>query len=136
MILFVDDEARQMDSYRRELELSQLEVRCIRRTDDAITYFKQNIEQIKVLILDIMMPPGASFEKEDTQQGLRTGLKFFELVRRHAPELPVIVFTNVSDPSVKEYFAKKSNCWFLRKEDYLPFELAEEVQKVMKQIGR
>lgn len=135
MILFVDDEARLMDSYREELELSPFKVTYIKRTDEALKFFEENVEQIEMLILDIMMPPGGSFKNEDTEQGLRTGLRFFERVKQQSPDLPIIIFTNVSDPGVKEYFVEKDKCWFFRKEDYLPFELAEQVKAIMENPG-
>jgi len=131
MILLVDDEKREMDSYAMELELSGYEVSFQKDVDDASRFFKENVDQIDLLILDIMMPPGSSFKDVDTQLGLRTGIRFYEKIRETAPNLPVIIFTNVSDEHVAERFRRESQCSFLRKEDYFPFEFAEEVKKVL-----
>lgn len=133
MILFVDDEQREMDSYYLELQiqLSTNEVVFMKKVDDARKFFKENINQIQLLILDIMMPPGVEYKDVDTQQGLRTGVKFFETVRTESPDLPVIIFTNVSDQGVAEHFIKQDKCQFFRKENYAPSELAEEVIKIL-----
>lgn len=131
MILFVDDEKRYMNSYVEELKLSGYEVSFQGDVDSALRFFEENLNRINLLILDIMMPPGSSFKEVDTQLGLRTGIHFYERIREKAPNLPVMILTNVSDPRVEERFRKENKCWFLRKEDYFPFELAEEVKKVL-----
>jgi DNA-binding NtrC family response regulator len=133
MILFVDDEQREMDSFYLELQmqLSANKVVFINKVDEALKFFKENIDQIQLLILDIMMPPGAEYKNVDTQQGLRTGVKFFETVRAEAPDLPIIIFTNVTEPRVADDFMKQKKCQFFRKENYAPAELAEEVLKIL-----
>lgn len=133
MILFVDDEVRHTASYRQELELAlpHYDVVFHSDVDKALHFFEANVDQIELLILDIMMLPGRSFEGQDTMLGLRTGLRFYEKVRQARPTLPVIISTNVMDPKVEEYFSKESWCVFLRKDDYFPSEFAEEVEKAL-----
>ncbi|MFQ5603009.1 MAG: response regulator [bacterium] len=132
MILFLDDEKREMDSYAKELELCGYKVVFQKNVDEAWHFFENNVDGIDLLILDIMMPPGSIFKKVDTREGLRTGVHFFERIRKAAPDLPVIILTNVSDYQLLQRFRKEDNCNFFRKEDYLPFELAEEVEKILK----
>jgi len=48
-----------------------------------------------------------------------------------APDLPILILTNVSDPRVAARFQGQEKCRFLRKEDYLPFELVEEVKRFL-----
>lgn len=136
MILYVDDEARRTQSYLDEmrLELTKHEIVYKNRVDEALKVFRENIEKVELLILDIMMPPGISFKADDTMQGLRTGVRMYQLVREINPSLLVIIFTNVSDPEVKEYFAKESGCVFLRKEDYMPFEFVEAVKEILREF--
>ncbi len=131
MVLFVDDEKREMDSYVQELELSKYKVVFKKDVDEALEFFEKNLTEIDLVILDIMMPPGRSFAQNDTQMGLRTGIAFYKKIRDKAPELPLLIFTNVSDEKVSEWFRKEKKCRFLRKEDYLPFELVDEVKKVL-----
>lgn len=131
MILFVDDEKREMDSYVQELELSRYEVSFQTDVDVALNVFDEEFNRIDLLILDIMMPPGSSFDNSETEMGVRTGVRFYERIRERTTDLPVVILTNVSDEGVRERFCGESKCWFLRKEDYLPFQLAEEVEKIV-----
>lgn len=133
MILIVDDEKRYIDNYMVELVICGYgdEVMLKTNVDAALHYLKENLAGIQLLILDIMMPPGESFRNSNAQLGLRTGVDFYERIRKDAPDLPVIIFTNVGDPSLEERFASERRCWFMRKTDYLPHEFAEEVQKIV-----
>lgn len=78
-----------------------------------------------------MMPLGKVFKNVDTECGLRTGIRFYERIREQHPTLAIIVFTNVSDEAVAEKIRKNPKSLFLQKENFLPFELAEEVKKVL-----
>lgn len=133
MILFVDDEKRYMDTYMLELVICGYDdkVRLETNVDTALQYFERNLDKIELIILDIMMPAGESFKNSNTLLGLRTGVDFYERVRKGTSALPVIIFTNVSDPSLAERFSNEKNCMFMRKTDYLPHEFAEEVQKLV-----
>ncbi len=131
MILFVDDEKREMDSYVQELELSGYKVVFKKDADVALEFFEKSLNEIDLVILDIMMSPGSSFKQMDTQMGLRTGIAFYKKIREKASELPVLIFTNVSDEKVSETFLKETKCQFLRKENYLPFEVVDEVKKIL-----
>jgi CheY-like chemotaxis protein len=136
MILLVDDEKRYMDSYAEELELQAFAVTVKRDVDDAWRFLEQHLVDIELLILDIMMPPGEFLMDADTNKGLRTGVRFFERARQLSSALPIIVLTNVSDAAVVEQFRGEPNCSFCRKEDYLPFELADEIKTTLAPAGR
>jgi DNA-binding response OmpR family regulator len=131
MILFLDDERRIMDSYVRELEFSGYQVAFQSDVDTALKFFEENLPQIDLIILDIMMPAGSTFKDVDTRQGLRTGLYMYEKIRQKASNVPVIILTNVSDEKVAERFRSENKCWFFRKEDYLPFELAQQIDEMV-----
>lgn len=131
MILFVDDEGRFMDSYMVELKLEGYAVSFQSDVDSALPFLEESLDDVELLILDIMMPPGRSFQDADTRWGLRTGVLFYERVRELAPHLPVIIFTNVSDEQLEKRFQAEANCRFLRKKDYLPHELVETVEEIL-----
>lgn len=131
MILFVDDERRVMDSYSLELAICGYDVRFETKVDVAIKFFEAHLSEVELLVLDIMMPTGESFKNSSTARGLRTGLPFYKRVRQHAPQLPVVILTNVTDEGIEEYFKKEKHCWFLRKVDFLPFEFAKEVNNII-----
>ena len=131
MILFVDDELRQMDSYVQELKLSGFELSQVNNVDEALQYFNEKYKEISLVILDIMMAPGAAFSSEETKDGLRTGESFYREIRKVSRDLPIILFTNVSDEQVEARFSKEENCWFFRKEEFFPYELASKVRKIL-----
>ena len=130
MILFVDDEPREMDSYRRELELSGFTVVFKSAVDDALKYLDEHPATVDLLILDVMMSPGVVF-KGVPDKGLRAGVHFYQRIRRTLPRLPVIVFSNVNDYALRQQFANEDNCWLFQKEDLLPFELADKVKDIL-----
>jgi CheY-like chemotaxis protein len=132
MILLVDDEQRHMDVYARQLSESGYTVMYQQNVDAALKFVRENLANIELLILDIMMPPGLSFKDDDTELGLKTGIRFFDKVRELVPDLPVMMLTNVSDYQVAKTFSEKRNSWFLTKKDYLPYEVVKVVNSIIK----
>ena len=130
-ILIVDDETRWAESFLDELKLADYEYEYKTETDEAMVYFHENSDKIDVLILDIMMPPGTTL-KASTDQGLDTGIKLYDQIRAKAPDLPVIVFTNVTGREVAQKFLNEADCWLYPKSDLLPFELVEEIEAILK----
>lgn len=136
MILFIDDEKRYMENYVDELQRAGFTVDFRTDVDSGLAFLNQNKDRIRLLVLDLMMPPGNSFKNENTEMGLRTGVRFYENVRMESPDLMVVVLTNVSDQRIMERFENEQHCHFLRKEDYLPFEFAEEVMRILPSLSQ
>ncbi|HEX8651806.1 MAG TPA: response regulator [Pyrinomonadaceae bacterium] len=130
MILFVDDEPVFTSSYRDELELENYNVVLKRKLDEAWAVLDEEGPSVQLLILDVMMPSSDLIGMPD-EGGMRTGLLFFEKVRQRFPDLPVVVFTNISDKNVKEFFEKQSRCWVMNKFDYLPYQLADKIKTIL-----
>lgn len=103
MILFIDDEERIMDSYKLELEMVGYAVVLENDVNAALRTFQAKLGEISLVILDIMMPPGKLSETE-TDGGLRTGLQLYREIREKSPDLPIMIFTNVSDKGVEKQF--------------------------------
>lgn len=131
MILMIDDEPWETESYVDDLKLSGWDVIFKSNVDDGLLFLRENLDQIKLLILDIMMPPGKTLSDVDTQYGLRTGVHLFRQIRMLTPDLPIWFLTNVSDEQVAEQFRQEKNCRFLHKEDFLPVELSEEITRFL-----
>lgn len=131
MILFVDDETREVRDYVNELELSGYDVTFKDNVDEALAIFDRELTEINLIILDLMMPPGTSFERTDTQMGLRTGVSVYKRIREKAPDLWVFILTNVSDEEVAKKFRNEPKCRFLSKEEFLPLQLVEKVKEVL-----
>lgn len=133
-ILFVDDEKRWTEPYIRELEELQstgFHVHYEATVDGAWSFFLKNQKDIVLLILDIMMAPGKLFIPEEARNGLRTGVRLYEKMRAEAPNLPIIMLTNVSDERIKEKFAMEANCLFVRKPECFPYELVDKVRNFL-----
>ena len=129
MILIIDDD--RAGAYVDELKWSGFDVSCEAETDAAVNFFEENYRQIKLLILDIRMPPGESFEHEQTQRGQRTGVFLYERIRQKAPDLPIMILTVLSGSDLENRFCNEKLCWFYQKKDLLPHELVREVTKVV-----
>ena len=140
MIVFIDDEQRKMESYVEEIRLSKIKntttnyvVKFISNIDEALDYFSSQQDDIDLLILDIMMPIGNYLNSSSAQDGLRTGICFYEKIRKENSEIPIIIFTNVPEKSEilkneklnEDFYNNKT--LFLQKEDYLPFQLMEKI---------
>lgn len=130
LIVYVDDEPRLIDSYIRELQFDY-EVKHFSDVDKLFEFLAKKNNNVQLLILDVMMPPGNQLTLEQTQDGLKTGLVLYEKIRKDNRELPIIIFTNITKDEQNEIVKKidqDKKARFLQKEDYLPFELVDEVQ--------
>ena len=134
MILFVDDERRHTSDFVRELEESGYQISFQSNVDLALQFLEESENDIELMILDIMMPPGKRFRDVDTDEGLRTGVYLYERAREIRPELPVIILTNVSDEELEVQFRREANCWYFQKKHYLPYEVAHEVNRILSPI--
>ena len=149
MILFVDDEIRDMESFVQELkfEFGKEAVKFIQNVDEALEYLEENKSKIQLLLLDNMMPSGKIFKDKPTKQGLRTGIFFYKYIRQQYPDLPVIIFTNVpesnaftdfsdeSEEKIRNLLTKdkdKKKALYLHKADFFPYELVEEVKNLLR----
>ncbi len=149
MILYIDDEPRYVASFIEELEyeFGEDNIKLTSNTDKAISCFKQNSKKIKIVILDIMMPSGRAFKDEPTKEGLLTGFFLYQYIRTSHHNLPIIIFTNISEDYIfinvddNLDIAKiinqikldidKNKALFLLKENVFPCELVEEVNKML-----
>lgn len=132
LIVFVDDELNLIDSYIKELEFDY-KVEYISNVKKLLEFITAKSSEIELLILDVMMPSENIDDKysKNTQKGMKTGLILYEIIREKNPYLPIIIFTNVTR-DVEEQTVKKiiedDKAKFLQKEDYLPFELSEQIK--------
>lgn len=146
MILYIDDEPRYIESFVQELgyEFGEDNIIFEPNTDKALDFFINNSQEIKVIILDNMMPTGKAFKDKPTKEGILTGIFFYERIRISQPDLPIIIFTNTS----KEYICSDlddetyrifrqieideniKKALFLQKENYFPFELVEKIKEL------
>jgi CheY-like chemotaxis protein len=134
MIVFIDDERRRMSSYVEELELElNQEIHFETDVDSAIDFVNTKLTEINLIFLDMMMPPGKTFQNNsETEYGLRTGLLLYNRIRAQNNSIPIVIFTNTSGLNLPEEIKNDKQCRCLQKEDYLPWELVEEVKELLK----
>jgi CheY-like chemotaxis protein len=138
VILYVDDEPSYVDDYIEVLRASDYEVVTERNVDQAWKSFEENLAGIQLLVVDLMMAPAAPFNAADTHGGLWTGVRFFEMARAKAPQLPIIILTNLHDDQIEQRFRSDERCRFLLKENTDPFELTDQVKRLLtdsEQVG-
>jgi DNA-binding response OmpR family regulator len=131
MILFIDDEPAYVGSYVDELRDAGYEVVIERGVDAAIEFVAAKKSEIELIVLDIMMPPGATFKAIDTSMGLRTGVHLYDWLRHNGSTHPVIILTNVEKPEVEQKFVDEKSCMVLHKGQCLPFELVDHVKAML-----
>jgi len=135
LILFIDDERRVMDSYREYLALKLspegYDVLFLDKIDPALDILENRGDEIDLIILDVMMPTGNKLNREQTGDGLMTGVVFYDLIRNKLPTLPVVVFTNYSDEDLEKRLKHDPHCRFLQKTDYLLEDFVSEVRDLL-----
>jgi CheY-like chemotaxis protein len=131
LILFVDDELHFVRSYIEELELSGFGVQFCASVDSALEYLAANRGEVKLCIIDIMMPPGTAFAGIDTQSGLMTGNLLYDRIRQEVPGVPLVVLTNRISEEVERKAASHNGCWLFHKDQCFPFELANHVRNIL-----
>ena|ERR1041384_6409494 len=132
MILLVDDD-RRTQHYQDELEYEGYKVYLQTNVDDAWRFFNKHINEIDLLVLDIVMPPGNSLKRYDTKQGRRTGVLFYDRIRKKAPDIPIIILTVLDDDDIVKKFSMETGCWYYHKQQCLPYDLVQIIEKI---VGR
>ncbi len=130
MILFIDDELMFNESYKEALEEAGFSVYFEQDVQKAVQFFRDKMEQIKLVILDIMMPLPEeltiSIDKSKTQNGMRTGEEVLSLLNEteKGKSITKIILTNVSDQEfLTKYSSSDEVAGIYRKRETLPSEL-------------
>jgi CheY-like chemotaxis protein len=134
MILFVDDEPSYVANYVTELQVSGYRVDLVANVTDGLRKLESKNVSIELMVLDIMMSPRGAFTAEETQQGLRTGVRVYETARRERPQLPIIILTNAKDGTLAARFRGDPYCRYVQKLDCLPFQLIEKVKTLLREV--
>jgi CheY-like chemotaxis protein len=139
-ILFIDDElcpnskgpsGNYMWYYVEALRDASYTVVEVPGPDDALTNLKAKDQHYDLIILDIMMPPGAAYRTRDTSNGLRTGILVVQTLHEQWPDIPVLVLTNVLNQEALNSLNRFPNVKsILGKPRYTPFLVCQEVRKI------
>lgn len=136
MILFVDDEARRVESYQEACEDAKMEVRVLSNVDKAWRFIEKESSQIELVVLDVMMPTGDRYEGSPAALGgIRTGLSFYRDLRNSHPELPIMILTQSNDGEIDKTVGHDRWTALHRKQSVLPTELPELIRKQLQAKG-
>jgi CheY-like chemotaxis protein len=126
-ILLIDDDIQAMRYYVETLEAAGFDVTQCTGPDSALQVLRDTTTPVSAVLLDIMMPPGDAYRRQNTQEGLTTGLFLLEDLRRLRPNLPVVVLTNVSNRDTLQRIPRDSKLLLIPKVACPPHALLEEI---------
>lgn len=139
-ILLVDDEccptletpeAGYMWYYRQALQDAGFEVVEVTGPDDGLRRLEEEQARFRLVLVDIMMPPGDTYKHERHRNGVETGVLFVQTLARKFPELPIIVLTQLANPDVHEKIRRAGNVReVVFKLDCTPFQLVDRIWRM------
>jgi len=130
LVLIIDDDFTPMELYVKALQLSNFEVHQSLSIDQAMKYLNNYHDIVKIIVLDIMMPPGHILTAEETEEGLNTGVLFYENLKSLYPQIPIVVLTNVRRKDTLDALNSKA-CNIYQKSDFTPYRFVEIVNKII-----
>lgn len=128
MIIFIDDEPEYIAPFTEALRFTGFNVQVISNVDSAWATITEKKQDVDAVILDIMMPPGRLLEGQDTKEGLRTGLRFLEMMKDLDEQIPVICLTNADTRSLPAI--SHANHLVFEKKDIDPWQLVDKMSDV------
>jgi CheY-like chemotaxis protein len=133
-VLLIDDDEAPMKSYIGALERCGLTVHQVRTPDGAIDFMNRDTGDVRLILLDIMMPPGAAYELDDTNDGTITGLLLHDRIRKRYPDVPILVLTNVTAQKLLDRLQQGPKLQVAQKASFRPSELARRVQSMVQSV--
>jgi hypothetical protein len=144
MILLVDDDPRSIRPYCEELDARSVErdrpewkTELVSDVDKAIRLVRRLVSDtqrklpsgLELVVFDMMMPVGKVFAQAAHEGGLRTGELFHQALRVELPDVPTLLFTNRNVEQLDGPFRTDPRCVCRMKEELLPGELADYVER-------
>ncbi len=130
LVLLVDDETMPSDLYVRALERVGFKVEQRFDPDEALAFVEKEGQNIKAIILDVMMPPG-SYGNKRTEDGLTTGVLLYADLQQRCPYVPIFVTTNTANHATLQQFPQGPLLRIIQKIDYPPRALIKLVQEMI-----
>lgn len=119
LVLVVDDEAKMRDLLERVLRRLDCDIIMAVDGEDGLRIFRERQEDIRAVLLDLMMP----------KQG---GIEVYEQLRELSPQIPVLLMSGYSEEAAMEKFSENGLTGFVQK----PFQLSrlrEMIRTAIKQ---
>ena len=97
LVLMIEDEEAPNIYYIRALERAGYTVELRPDPASALDFARQHRDEISIILLDVMMPPGSAYSREETEDGMRTGLLVYRDLQHSncCDKVPVIILTSV-----------------------------------------
>jgi DNA-binding NarL/FixJ family response regulator len=122
--------------YTKALEEEGFEIVGVPDPDAALHELSCDPRGFALIIVDVKMPPGKLFADDDTVDGLRTGVFLAERLAERYANVPVVILTSVHPDVIRQRLQGKTNVRrILGKTDCPPFDLVDEVQRVIESCG-
>ena len=135
LVLLVDDDELPMEFYVKALQSKEFEAKLCFNADTALDFSRRENKRIKLIILDVMMPPGYIYRRENTWEGLTTGIYLYKDLKILCPKAKFIILTNVTNQETLLYFTEHGLPVFPKRK-YPPFELAKLVENIISECNR
>jgi CheY-like chemotaxis protein len=131
-VLMIDDELATIRDYVTALEEQGAEVRLCRTNEEALEALASDVV-FDIIVEDIMRPPGELFDLETVQNGILTGVVFYErYIKKLQPNTPHVFLTVHSGHDLRDRYSDAPVSSFFNKMELRPFEFAEMVAGIVK----
>lgn len=121
-ILLVEDDLFIADIYKKKFESSGFEV--VNITNGRAVLKAVDDQHFDIILLDLVIPE-------------MSGLEVLRELRgpRYPAGLPIVIFSNLSNPEDRELAVKLGANGFIPKTDFSPSQVVEEVNRYLRQFG-
>jgi len=129
-LLFIDDEIHTwyMQYYIEAFEENGFVITKCQTTDEARIHLEGE-KKFDVICIDVVMPPGDWFKKEETHGGLLTGKFLAREAEKLQPQAVRFFLTNIGNP--ERIHLLKQIAPLIQKIDYAPDSLVKNVLELL-----
>jgi CheY-like chemotaxis protein len=124
-ILLIDDDIYSTRLYIKALEMSLFEVTAVDSVEVGLAAIKH--KRFDVVVLDIMMPHGMSFDSISTLGGFETGTRLIKPIAALSPSTKIVVLTNTIEPEA-QLLVKNIGGAYFQKQRTPPYLFAKEIR--------
>jgi CheY-like chemotaxis protein len=134
-IIYIDDEANseKLDSKFDLLLGEGIQIIPVAYIKDALPVIKKNIDVIKMIIIDLIMPPYNYYNLEETTGGTLTGIRLLKDIREKYSDIPImIVSVNKRETCPEDKLKEYKVAEYLEK-PVSASEIADKIKLVLRQ---
>lgn len=125
-----EDDNGYMSYYIQELRDQQFEVTVASTVEEALRLITDFV--FDLYIVDLMMDPGGKFDRDVTANGLRTGVRIIDVIRKRDDKARMVILSNY--PDFERVRQDEPYVPLFSKLDTTPCELVNEVKSLLKVV--